>query len=80
MKTCVWIEKCFTIQAENPNWPELFKLWEGFKLTNEEKQEIMIQDEVVQVSEEKGKKFLIALLFVEKELNKKDFHRTISKI
>lgn len=58
---------------------ELSNLYEGLRLTEEEKQEVLVPGEEVLLSIEKSKKCLAVLVVADKEVNRGAFQSTISK-
>lgn len=59
---------------------EISSLCEGLRLTDEERQEVVVRKEEVLLSVAKSKKCLVAHIAAEKEVNKGTFISTMSKI
>ncbi|XP_041009453.1 uncharacterized protein LOC121253514 [Juglans microcarpa x Juglans regia] len=59
---------------------ELSKLWEGFNLTDIEKEVVNFSAEDISRAEERAKKCLLICILMDKNLNKEAFKTTMSKI
>lgn len=58
---------------------ELSNLCEGLRLTKDEEQEVHLSEDDVMISNEKSKKCLVALVVVDKDVNKGAFRATTSR-